>query len=104
MPPIEVGPARGPLPVDARLARQAGVNSEPAPGAAKPVTVKAAVPATGAGRAVSISDALDPGEAPVDVERVQLIRKAVESGTYPVVPTRIADAMIAAGLMLRSAK
>lgn len=100
MPPIEVGPARGPLPVDARLARQAGVNSEPAPGAAKPAPAAGAKP----GAAVAISDALDPGEAPVDVERVQLIRKAVESGTYPVVPTRIADAMIAAGLMLRSAK
>ena len=54
--------------------------------------------------AVAMSDALSPGEAPVDVERVDLIRKAVESGTYPIVPTRIADAMIAAGYLLRSGK
>ena len=41
---------------------------------------------------------------PVDAERVAVIRKAVESGTYPLVPARIADAMIAAGLLLRSSR
>ncbi len=99
MPPIEVGPARGPGAIDARLARQAGVTSEPA---AKQLRAQAKpeVPAA----AVAMSDALSPGEAPVDVERVDLIRKAVESGTYPIVPTRIADAMIAAGYLLRSGK
>ena len=48
------------------------------------------------------SEALDPGQAPVDVERVAVIRKAIESGAYPVIPTKIADAMIAAGLLLRA--
>lgn len=48
------------------------------------------------------SQALDPGQqAPVDAERVQVIRHAIETGTYPVIPTKIADAMIAAGLLLR---
>jgi negative regulator of flagellin synthesis FlgM len=47
------------------------------------------------------SDALDPGQAPVDAERVEVIRKAIASGTYPVVPAKIADAIIAAGLLLR---
>ena len=37
---------------------------------------------------------------PVDAERVDQIRKALEDGTYPVVPTQIADAMIAARLLL----
>lgn len=97
MPPIEVGPARGPGAIDARLARQAGVNSE---AVARPEPA----PAKAAPAAVAMSGAVDPGEAPVDVERVQIIRKAVESGTYPVVPTRIADAMIAAGYLLRSGK
>ena len=41
-------------------------------------------------------------EAPVDGDRVAEIRKAVEQGRYPVLPTRIADAMIAAGFLLRS--
>ena len=40
--------------------------------------------------------------APVDAERVAQIRKAVEDGSYPVTPVKIADAMIAAGLLLRS--
>jgi negative regulator of flagellin synthesis FlgM len=52
--------------------------------------------------AVERSAAFDPGAAPVDAERVAVIRKAVEQGSYPVIPARIADAMIAAGMLLRS--
>ncbi|MBX7481894.1 flagellar biosynthesis anti-sigma factor FlgM [Qipengyuania qiaonensis] len=37
-------------------------------------------------------------EVPVDHERVAEIRKALESGTYPLIPTKIADAIIAAGM------
>ncbi|MBS0481429.1 MAG: flagellar biosynthesis anti-sigma factor FlgM [Proteobacteria bacterium] len=48
--------------------------------------------------------ALDPGEAPIDADRVTAIRRAIEQGTYPVIPTRVADAMIAAGLLLRERK
>ena len=51
---------------------------------------------------VERSDALDPGPAPVDAERVAQIRKAIEQGDYPVIPMRVADAMIAAGMLLRS--
>ncbi len=43
-----------------------------------------------------------PGSAPIDGERVIEIRKAVEEGRYPVIPTRIADAMIAAGFLPRT--
>ena len=43
-------------------------------------------------------------EAPVETARVELIRKAVAEGKYPVVPARIADAMIAAGYLLRTKK
>jgi negative regulator of flagellin synthesis FlgM len=35
---------------------------------------------------------------------VSIIRKAVETGNYPVVPAKIADAVIAAGLLLRTAQ
>ena len=52
----------------------------------------------GAGVAV----ALDPGQAPVDMDRVKVIRHAIETGTYPIIPAKIADAMIAAGLLLRT--
>ena len=36
--------------------------------------------------------------APVDTDRVSEIRKAIEQGTYPLIPTEIADGIIAAGL------
>lgn len=44
--------------------------------------------------------ALEPSAPPVDRERVAEIRKALEEGRYPLVPTRIADAMIAAQVSL----
>jgi negative regulator of flagellin synthesis FlgM len=40
-------------------------------------------------------------EAPIDAGRVATIRNAIEDGTYSVVPAKIADAMIASGIMLR---
>lgn len=93
MPPIELGPVRAIGAIDARLARKAGSQSERHVEAERPSEP-----------AVVRSEALDPGAAPVDAERVSEIRKAIESGSYPIVPTRIADAMIAAGLLLRSEK
>ena len=92
MPPIHFGPA---LPISA-------VDNRPirtAPGG----NVRAQKTASSSPGLVR-SDALDPGAPPVDVERINLIRKAVEAGTYPIVPARVADAMIAAGLLLRSAR
>lgn len=52
------------------------------------------------GVAVETDPALAAATPPVDAERVEEIRKALEDGSYPVVPTKIADAMIAARLML----
>lgn len=90
MPPIEVGPLRALGAIESRLARKSGDSSSPS------AKVEKNEPA------IVQSEVLDAGEAPVDAERVTMIRKAVEQGTYPVVPTRIADAMIAAGYLLRS--
>lgn len=89
MPPIEMGPARPIGAIDVRIARQAGGFREPAKTTGEPSS------------AVALSDVLDPGEAPVDTDRVEMIKKAVETGQYPVLPAKIADAMIAAGLLLR---
>lgn len=89
MPPIEMGPARPIGAIDVRVARQAGGFRETAKSSGEPTST------------VALSDALDPGEAPVDTDRVEVIKKAIENGQYPVVPTKIADAMIAAGLLLR---
>jgi negative regulator of flagellin synthesis FlgM len=89
MPPIEVGHTRPIGAVDVRIARQAGGLCDQAPRADEPTS------------AVALSDALNPGEEPVDSDRVEMVRKAVESGNYPLVPAKIADAIIAAGLLLR---
>ena len=104
MPAIEVGSTRAIGAVSPELNRK--INADPAT-----ANVSANSPATSASSAsvaakpdVATSEALDPGHAPVDAERVSQIRKAVESGSYPLVPARIADAMIAAGMFLRSSK
>lgn len=85
---FEVGPARALRAIDARIARAPAARTQ----------AEAPVPA---GPPVATGGALDPGEPPVDAERVDLIRKAVADGAYPVVPAEIADAIIAAGLLLR---
>lgn len=48
------------------------------------------------GVAIEVSNAVDPGQPPVDTDRVAEIRKALQDGSYPLLPTQIADAMIAA--------
>ncbi len=91
MPPIEIGSA---LPVGAvntslvRTPSGSGKHEKiaPSPGA------------------VVKSDALDPGAPPIDADRIQVIRKAIETNTYPVLPAKVADAIIAAGLLLRTGK
>jgi len=107
MPPIEVGPSRAPSAIDARLARTAGGEGvDAAAPAAKPsgTPAKTTAGSPAAAPAVQTSPALDPGKAPIDTDRVAVIRKAVEEGSYPVIPMRVADAMIAAGVLLRSPK
>jgi negative regulator of flagellin synthesis FlgM len=84
-----MGPTRPIGAIDVRIARQAGGLRDSAKSAGEPTS------------AVALSDALDPGAAPVDTDRVTVIKKAIESGQYPVFPAKIADAMIAAGLLLR---
>jgi negative regulator of flagellin synthesis FlgM len=91
MPPIEMRPLRAVAAIEART-RAADVRSQ------------TAAPTAHTQSAASAADVLDPGAPPVDIERVAEIRKAVESGTYPVIPTRIADAMIATGFLLGTSK
>ena len=51
--------------------------------------------------APALSLATAGAAAPVDAERVAEIRQEIEEDRYPILPARIADAMIAAGLLLR---
>lgn len=95
MSPIEFGPV-GPVgriepgSLNARAVRIASGSSERSTSTAK------------ADATYVKGEALDAGEAPVDVERVSQIRKAIEEGTYPILPAKVADAMIAAGILLRT--
>ena len=71
------------------------------PFAGSPAETGERAPAAPAVRpAVMIESAALSATPPVDAERVALIRAAIASGSYPLVPARIADAMIAAGLRL----
>ncbi len=56
------------------------------------------------GIAVETGQRVSAGAAPVDQDRVQQIRDALKEGSYPIMPAKIADAMIAARLMLSSAQ
>ena len=52
------------------------------------------------GISLEISDASEAISPPVDAERVAQIRDALRDGSYPLVPAKIADAMIAAQVSL----
>lgn len=103
MSSIEIGAPRPVGPVQVKTA----TNAKAAPAAAAPVAAETPSPAVvdaGPAAKVQRSSAFDAGNTPpVDVERVRDIRQAIEKGNYPLVPARIADAMIAAGMLLRTA-
>jgi len=92
-PKLEVNAVRAVSTTDTGATAQAAVSNEQAPAANSPV-----------GATMVATTALNAGQAPVDTDRVATIKKAIESGNYPIVPTKISDAIIAAGLMLRVAK
>lgn len=67
------------------------------------IETRAAVPRGSAAPAPGVSveigeatSATSASSAPVDAERVQQIRAALKDGSYPLVPTKIVDAIIAA--------
>ena len=48
------------------------------------------------GVSIEVANSVGAGEPPVDSDRVAEIRAALKDGSYPLVPAKIADAMIAA--------
>ncbi|WP_420381513.1 flagellar biosynthesis anti-sigma factor FlgM [Novosphingobium sp.] len=67
-----------------------------------PIPTEATViAASSAAPQVKTSLSVEAGAVTVDHTRVDEIRKAIQSGNYPLVPAKIGDAMVAAGLMLR---
>jgi len=54
--------------------------------------------AASGGVRIEVNTGVDASTPPVDDDRVAQIRDALRTGNYPLTPTRIADAMIAAQL------
>lgn len=91
------------------LSKLAGISAARpvATGERAPVEARAATPSPGTAPAaggvsleVSSAAAAKAAAPPVDAERVQQIRAALRDGSYPLVPARIVDAMIAAQVSL----
>ena len=78
--PARAAPERGP---DTAASQGGPTSRAPAPGIRVDLAESSATPTS-----------------PVDRERVEQIREALRDGTYPIVPAKIADALIAARLTL----
>ncbi|TRD11085.1 flagellar biosynthesis anti-sigma factor FlgM [Erythrobacter insulae] len=57
-----------------------------------------------AGVKLEVGASIDAAQPPINNERVAEIRTALEKGNYPLVPTQIADAMIAAQISLETVR
>lgn len=68
------------------------------------VRAESAKGAVDQGVSVQTGAKVTAGTAPVDNERVQQIRQALREGNYPLVPSQITDAIIAARHMLSDAR
>lgn len=91
MPSVELSKLQGIGPVRALS------DSDRTPAAARPASPLAAATAKpGVAVEVGTVGEVDLASPPVDADRVEKIRTALRDGTYPLVPTKIADAMIAA--------
>ena len=67
---------------------------------ARPRTTPSGSTGPAPGISVEVSGGSEAVSPPVNAKRVAQIRDALRDGSYPLVPTRIADAMIAAQVSL----
>ena len=91
MPSVELSKLQG-IAAPRAVSTSERAQIETRPGAPRPGSAGA----PSAGVSVEIAGTVDAASPPVDAERVAEIRAALEDGSYPLVPTRIVDAMIAA--------
>lgn len=96
MPSVELSKLPGITPARALATSDRTAIDARSPGAASRGPLAGPDP----GISVEVSGGPTTVTAPVDAERVQQIRTALRDGTYPLVPTKIADAMIAAQVSL----
>lgn len=90
MPSVELSKLSG---VAAPRAVTAGERAQIEPRAASAAAAAAPTPA---GISLEVTAANAAATPPVDAERVAEIRAALQDGSYPLVPAKIVDAMIAA--------
>ncbi len=90
MPSVEISKLQGIGPT------RAVSDSDFAPIDPRPAASPPTGPKPGITVEVGTGAASDPASPPVDPERVEQIRAALRDGSYPLVPTTIADALIAA--------
>ena len=100
MSSFDIGASRpvGAVRLDSVAPASPGVTPADSPAVARATSATTATPQ------VQTTVAVSAGTVPVDQDRVAQIRQAVQDGTYPIIPTRIGDAMIAAGALLRKAQ
>lgn len=67
---------------------------------ARPAATLAAPTGAASGISVEVTGAANAATPPVDAERVSQIKAALRDGSYPLVPAKIVDAMIAAQVSL----
>ena len=68
--------------------------------AASTAAPQRAAPVADQGVSVETGSRISAGSVPKDQDRVAEIRNALRDGSYPIVPAKITDALIAARLML----
>jgi negative regulator of flagellin synthesis FlgM len=95
MPSVELSKLPGITPARALATSDRAAIESRAPAAPRSPSA-----ALDAGISVEVSAAPEVATPPVDAGRVKQIRDAVRDGTYPLVPSKIADAMIAAQVSL----
>lgn len=95
MPSVELSKLPG---ISAPRALATSDRAQIAAPAAAAGAARGAAPA--AGISLEVTPAADAATPPVDSERVEQIRAALRDGSYPLVPTKIVDAMIAAQVSL----
>ena len=101
MSSFEIGAPRPVGAVQPQAVQPASPNAAIACTPAIPPAPAPAIAQVSAAAQVQTSLTISAGTIPVDQTRVDQIRKAVQSGNYPLIPANIGDAMVAAGLMLQ---
>jgi negative regulator of flagellin synthesis FlgM len=94
MPSVELSKLPGVSPVRALATSDRAQVEARSPGAPRQVATPEA------GISVELRGGPEASTPPVDAERVQQIRAALQDGSYPLVPTKIVDAIIAAQVSL----